>query len=83
MKVATGGQNQPPFEAGLKFISALLYQFGNETVALACMGRPDDVGNSICNGHLRHGARDIDRFRSIVKTRKYVAVNIDHRFKRE
>jgi hypothetical protein len=78
MEVASGGQDQPPFEPCLQFIPELAYQFRNESVILARMRRSDDVRNAVLNSHFRHGAGDFKRLRAVVKPRKYVAMNVNH-----
>jgi len=78
VEITPGGQGQPPLEASLNFIPALLYQFGNKRVVRIRMWCANYVGNSIGNRGFSHGAGHLERLGAIIKIRKYVAMNINH-----
>jgi len=71
-------ETRASLEALLNFISALPYQFGNESVGRTGVRRTDDVGYTVLNGHLRHRTGDFERFGAVIETGKYVAMNINH-----
>lgn len=82
MEVATGGQNEPAFETSLKFIPALPYQFGNETMVGTRVWSADDVGYAVLDRHFGHAASDFERRGAIIEARKYVAMNVNHQWGR-
>ena len=42
------------------------------------MRSADDVGDSVLDGHFRHGAGHFERFRAVIEIGKQVAMNINH-----
>jgi hypothetical protein len=82
MEITARGDGEAAFESSLNFIPAFFYQFGNETMGWMGVGRGDDVGDAVGDGHFRHRAGDIERVWAVVKARKYVAMNVNHIFVR-
>jgi hypothetical protein len=78
MEIASRGQNETSRENGLKLIAAPPHQHRTKRVVLARVRSADDVCNAVGDCHFAHCLRDFKGFRAIVKTRKYVAMNIHH-----
>src|SRR5579872_2123637 len=48
-----------------------------------CVGCGDNMGDSVGDGHLGHGAGNFEGLSAVVDAWKYVTVNVDHPLERE
>lgn len=78
VEIAAGGDGETAVEAGLKFIPAHFYQFGNELVIGAGVRGGDDVRDAVADGHFSHGHGHFGIGGAVVKSWKYMAMNINH-----
>ena len=78
MKIAASRQDQAPFKKRLQFVAALLDFYGIENMIRVRMWRRDHMRDAVGDRHFRHGDRNFDRIRAVIKARKDVAMNVDH-----
>ena len=78
MKIAAGREFQAVADGGLKFVAALADHFRIEFVLRIGVRRPDDMRDSVRDGHFRHLNRRFQRVRAVVQAVKNVTMNVDH-----